>query len=176
MTIGFGHGISVTPLQLATAGAALVNGGKLITPTFLVRDASVAATQSEQVIRPQTSALMRHLMVLNVSEGTAKNAQVKGYFVGGKTGSAEKVINGRYAKNKLLTSFLGMFPGNDPRYVVLVMLDEPKPAEGTHGYKTAGWNAVPTAGKVIERIAPILGLSPVREDPAEGARQASANP
>ncbi len=176
MTIGFGHGISVTPLQLATAGAALVNGGQLITPTFLVRDPSVAASLAEQVIRPETSALMRHLMVLNVSEGTAKKAQVKGYFVGGKTGSAEKVINGRYAKNKLLTSFLGMFPGNDPRYVLLIMLDEPKPAEGTHGYKTAGWNAVPTAGKVIQRIAPLLGLSPVLEDPADAARQASVSP
>lgn len=176
MTIGFGHGISVTPLQLATAGAALVNGGRLITPTFLIRDPSVADAQSEQVISPQTSALMRHLMVLNVSEGTAKKAQVKGYFVGGKTGSAEKVINGRYAKNKLLTSFLGMFPGNDPRYVLLIMLDEPKPAEGTHGYKTAGWNAVPTSGKVIRRIAPLLGLSPVLEDPADAARQASVSP
>ena len=176
MTIGFGHGISVTPLQLATAGAALVNGGRLITPTFLIRDRSVAEAQSEQVISQQSSALMRHLMVLNVSEGTAKKAQVKGYFVGGKTGSAEKVINGRYAKNKLLTSFLGMFPGNDPRYVLLIMLDEPKPAEGTHGYKTAGWNAVPTAGKVIGRIAPLLGLSPVLEDPADAARQASVSP
>ena len=176
MTIGFGHGISVTPLQLATAGAALVNGGRLISPTFLIRDPSVADAQSEQVISAQTSALMRHLMVLNVSEGTAKKAQVKGYFVGGKTGSAEKVINGRYAKNKLLTSFLGMFPGNDPRYVLLIMLDEPKPAEGTHGYKTAGWNAVPTSGKVIRRIAPLLGLSPVPEDPADAARQASVSP
>ena len=176
MTVGFGHGMSVTPLQLAAAGAALVNGGRLITPTFLVRDADVASTQAESVIKPETSALMRYLMMLNVTEGTARKAHVQGYFVGGKTGSAEKVINGRYAKNKLLTSFLGMFPGNDPRYVVLVMLDEPKPAEGTHGYKTAGWNAVPTAGNVIRRIAPILGIAPALEDPADGPRQASVNP
>lgn len=176
MTVGFGHGISVTPLQLAAAGAALVNGGRLITPTFLIRDVAVAASHAEQVIAPETSAVMRHLMMLNVAEGTARQARVKGYRVGGKTGSAEKVINGRYAKDKLLTSFLGMFPGNDPRYVILIMLDEPKPAEGTHGYKTAGWNAVPTAGKVIERIAPILGLSPVIEDPADGAVEARVRP
>ena len=176
MTVGFGHGLSVTPLQLAAAGAALVNGGYLITPTFLVRDPAVAAAQAKRVISEKTSGLMRDLMVMNVSEGTARKAQVKGYKVGGKTGSAEKVINGRYAKNKLLTSFLGMFPGNDPRYVVLIMLDEPKPAEGTHGYKTAGWNAVPTAGRVIERIAPILGVAPKREDPIADALQALANP
>lgn len=176
MTVGFGHGLSVTPLQLASAGAALVNGGYLITPTFLVRDPSVAAAQAQRVISERTSGLMRDLMVMNVSEGTARKAQVEGYMVGGKTGSAEKVINGRYAKNKLLTSFLGMFPGNDPRYVVLIMLDEPKPAEGTHGYKTAGWNAVPTAGRVIERIAPILGVAPKREDPIADALQALAKP
>ena len=117
---------------------------------------------------------MRHLMMLNVAEGTARKAQVEGYFVGGKTGSAENVINGRYAKNKLLTSFLGMFPGKDPSYVVLVMLDEPKPAEGTHGFKTAGWNAVPTAGNVIRRIAPLLGISPEAEVSGDGAAQTIA--
>lgn len=176
MTVGFGHGLSVTPLHLAMAGAALVNGGFLITPTFLIRDASVAASQAVRVIKPETSRMMRDLMMLNVSGGTARKAEVKGYRVGGKTGSAEKVINGRYAKNKLLTSFLGMFPGNDPRYVVLVMLDEPKPAKGTHGYKTAGWNAVPTAGRVIERIAPLLGIAPQRETVLDHALQALAKP
>lgn len=175
MTVGFGHGISITPLQLAAAGVALVNGGKLITPTFLIRDPAVAASQAVQVIKPETSKIMRDLMVLNVAEGTARKAQVPGYHVGGKTGSAEKVINGRYAKNKLLTSFLGMFPGRDPRYVILIMLDEPKPAEGTYGYKTSGWNAVPTAGKVIERIAPMLGLSPQPDVPIDVSRQANAS-
>ena len=86
------------------------------------------------------------------------------------------MVNGRYSKNALLTSFLGMFPGNDPRYVILVMLDEPKPAEGTHGHKTSGWNAVPTAGKVIERIAPMLGLAPVEETPAVPGLQANKTP
>lgn len=173
MTVGFGHGISVSPLHLATAGAALVNGGKLITPTVLVRDRAASDDIAVQVIKPETSRLIRKLMMQNVSEGTARKAKVAGYAVGGKTGSAEKVVNGRYSKNALLTSFLGMFPGNDPRYVILVMLDEPKPAEGTHGHKTSGWNAVPTAGKVIERIAPMLGLAPVEETPAVPGLQAN---
>lgn len=176
MTIGFGHGLSVSPFHLAAAGVALVNGGNLITPTFLVRDAAVAATQAVRVIKPETSRIIRELMMLNVSDGTATKAGVEGYAVGGKTGSAEKVVNGRYAKNALLTSFLGMFPGNDPRYVVLIMLDEPKAAEGTHGYKTSGWNAVPTAGRIIERIAPILGISPQIQTLTEKGRHALNQP
>lgn len=176
MTVGFGHGLSVTPLQLAAAGAALVNGGYLITPTFLIRDAAVAADMAVRVIKPETSAIMRQLLMLNVAEGTARKAAVPGYRVGGKTGSAEKVVNGRYAKNKLLTSFMGMFPGDDPRYLVFVMLDEPKAAEGTHGYKTSGWNAVPTAGRVIARIAPTLGVEPKLDAGADGPRQANVTP
>lgn len=176
MTIGFGHGLSVSPFHLAAAGVSLVNGGNLITPTFLLRDAAVAATQAVRVIKPETSRILRDLMMLNVSDGTATKAGVQGYSVGGKTGSAEKVVNGRYAKNALLTSFLGMFPGNDPQYVVLVMLDEPKAAEGTHGYKTSGWNAVPTAGKIIERIAPILGIAPNSQTPNQTSRHVLHKP
>ncbi len=104
---------------------------------------------------------MRYLFRLNVEEGTASKADVIGYRVGGKTGTAEKVIDGRYSKEKLLNSFIGAFPMEDPHYAIIVMLDEPKAVPGTYGFATAGWNAVPTAGKIIERIAPMLGITPV---------------
>jgi cell division protein FtsI (penicillin-binding protein 3) len=164
MTAAFGHGLSVTPLQLATAGAAIVNGGMFIEPTFLLRDRELAASLARRVIRPETSTALNQLMMYNVASGTARKANVEGYAVGGKTGSAEKVVDGRYSNTALLTSFLGMFPGFDPQYLVLVMLDEPKPAEGTYGHRTAGWNAVPTAGRVIARIAPMLGVEPRSEE------------
>jgi len=164
MTAAFGHGISVTPLQLAAATAALVNGGNYIEPTFLVRDRNVAASLARRVVRPSTSEAIRQLLMLNVARGTARRAGVDGYAVGGKTGTAEKVVDGRYSDDKVLNSFLGMFPGYDPQYVMLLMLDEPKPAEGTHGHRTAGWNAVPTAGAVIARVAPMLGLEPRRDE------------
>jgi cell division protein FtsI (penicillin-binding protein 3) len=113
-----------------------------------------------RVLKPETSDKMRYLFRLNAEKGTAGKAEVPGYLVGGKTGTAEKVVNGRYAKNKLLTSFTAVFPMDKPKYLVLVMLDEPKPTAETHGYATSGWNAAPTAGKIVERIAPMLGLSP----------------
>jgi cell division protein FtsI (penicillin-binding protein 3) len=119
---------------------------------------------ARRVIQPQTSEALVQLLMLNVSSGTARQARVDGYGVGGKTGTAEKVVNGRYSNTAVLTSFLGMFPGYDPQYVLLLMLDEPKPAEGTYGYRTAGYNAVPTAGRVIGRIAPLLGISPRSEE------------
>jgi cell division protein FtsI (penicillin-binding protein 3) len=99
-------------------------------------------------------------MRLNAEKGTAKKADVEGYYVGGKTGTSEKVVGGRYAKNKLLTSFTAILPSDQPRYQVLIMLDEPQPTPESHGYATSGWNAAPTAGKVIARIAPLLGLEP----------------
>jgi len=103
---------------------------------------------------------MRYLLRLNAEKGTATKGDVKGYYVGGKTGTAEKVVNGRYAKNKLLTSFTAILPADNPRYQLLIMLDEPQGSAETHGYATSGWNAVPTAAKVIARIAPMLGLEP----------------
>lgn len=163
MTISFGHGFSVAPIQAAVAGSALMNGGRLIQPTFFPRTREQAMAFSRQVIRPRTSEMMRELFRMNVDEGTAKKAFVKGYRVGGKTGTAEKVVNGRYSKTKLLTSFIGAFPTDDPQYLMLLMLDEPQGNEQTYGYRTSGWNAVPTAGKVIARIAPLLGVKPVLE-------------
>ena len=164
MTIAFGHGLSVTPLHLAAAGAALVNGGDFIRPTLLKRDEISARAVAEPVLRPQTSADLRALLKMNVERGTATRAKVKGYAIGGKTGTAEKTVNGRYSKKARLNSFLGTFPVDNPRYMLLVVLDEPKPSKKTHGYATSGWNAVPTAGRVIRRIAPMLGILPRLEN------------
>jgi len=115
------------------------------------------------VIKPETSAQLRYLLRLNVEKGSGRRAAVPGYVVGGKTGTAEKVENGRYSSNKRLNSFLAAFPMDDPKYVVLVVLDEPKaPSEG--GGTTAGSNAAPTVGAVIRRSAALLGVEPRVED------------
>lgn len=159
MTISFGHGISVTPLQTVAATAALLNGGKLIPPTFRPRDIEQAEKIAVQVVSPETSAKMRYLFRLNVEQGSGRRAEVEGYSVGGKTGTAEKVVNGRYSSEKKLNSFLSAFPINDPRYVMLVMLDEPKAIEGQGG-ATAGLNAAPTTAAIIRRVATTLGVAP----------------
>jgi cell division protein FtsI (penicillin-binding protein 3) len=162
VTAAFGHGFAVQPLQGITVVAALLNGGRMIPPTFLKRDLATVDGFATRIIKESTSRDMRHLFRLNALKGTARKAAQAaiGYQVGGKTGTAEKVINGRYSKNHRLTSFVGAFPMDDPKYAVLVMLDEPQPVKGTYGYATSGWNAVPAAGKVISRIAPLLGVAP----------------
>ena len=159
-TIAFGHGLSVAPLQAAMGVAALMNGGILIPPTFLKRSAAEAEKLGKRVIKPETSALMRYLMRLNVEQGTAKKADVPGYYIGGKTGTADKVIDGRYSKSKVLTDFMAILPADQPRYLVLVMLDEPHATPETHGFTTSGWNAVPTGAAVVARIAPLLDIEP----------------
>jgi cell division protein FtsI (penicillin-binding protein 3) len=152
-TIGFGHGISVTPLSFVAAAASVVNGGRRIQPTFLKRDGDA---RGEQVISPETSEIMRGLLRYVVTNGTGKLADVPGYDVGGKTGSAEKNVHGRYVAHKLLTSFCAVFPIDHPRYLVFVMLDEPGGANATGVMALAGHTAAPLAGRVIARIAPIL--------------------
>lgn len=159
ITISYGHGVSTTPLQTAVAAAALVNGGKLIPPTLFPRTLKQANEVAKQVIRPSTSDTMRYLMRLNVLDGSGKRAEVPGYLVGGKTGTAEKVVDGRYTNAKRFNAFLATFPVNAPKYVVLVIIDEPKPEEGKH-YATAGMNAAPTVGQIIRRSAPVLGVMP----------------
>jgi cell division protein FtsI (penicillin-binding protein 3) len=126
------------------------------------------------VVKADTSEKMRYLMRLNAEKGTATKADVKGYYVGGKTGTSEKVVGGRYSKTKLLTTFTAIFPSDQPRYLLLIMLDEPQPTPESHGYATSGWNAAPTAGKVIARVAPVLGLEP-RFDLPPAERQILAN-
>jgi len=160
VTIAFGHGLSVAPLQAAMAVNALVNGGYLIPPTFLRRSQAEARALATRVIKPETSEKMRYLLRLNAEKGSATKADVKGYYVGGKTGTAEKVVNGRYSKTKLLNTFTAILPADKPRYQLFIILDEPQPLKETFGFATSGWNAGPTAGKVIARIAPLLGIEP----------------
>src|SRR5579885_1457733 len=160
-TISFGHGLAVAPLQAVMATAALVNGGLLIPPTFLKRSQAEAEKIAKRVIKPETSDKMRYLLRLNVEKGTAKRAEVEGYYVGGKTGTSEKVVHGRYSQEKLLTVFTGVFPCDAPQYLVLVMIDEPK----NRGHSTAGLNAAPTTGQIIARIGPLLGVEPRHDLP-----------
>jgi cell division protein FtsI (penicillin-binding protein 3) len=166
-TIAFGHGISVTPLHVVTGISALANGGILRQPTLL---AQPPGTQREgtRIVSEATSATMRKLMRLVVTDGSAKGAEVPGYFLGGKTGTAQKTgPHGGYLMNKRIAAFVGAFPIQSPRYALYVMVDEPKPNSKSFGYATAGWVAAPAAHSVIARIAPILGLVP--EDPANPA-------
>lgn len=160
VTISFGHGLSVAPLQAVMGINALVNGGYLIPPTFLKRTPEEAMKVAKQVIKPDTSEKMRYLMRANAERGTAKKADIAGYYVGGKTGTSEKVVNGRYAKKLVLNSFTAIMPSDNPKYQILIMLDEPQPLPETHGFITSGWNAVPTGARVIERVAPLLGMQP----------------
>ena len=159
MNVAFGYGISVTPVHVASAVSALVNGGTLYPPT-IVRRSSSNQLEGRRVISERTSETMRALMRLVVLEGS-KKADVPGYAVGGKTGSAEKVSQGGYSQSARRTSFVAAFPIEAPRYVVMVMLDEPQGIEETYNFATAGWNAAPTAGNVIANIAPLLGVYPI---------------
>jgi len=165
MTISFGHGLAVAPLTAAIATAALVNGGRFIPATYLKRTPEEAAKLATQVIKPETSQMMRYVMRLNAEKGSASRADIPGYYVGGKTGTSEKVVRGRYSKNKVLTTFMAVMPSDKPRYLVMTMLDEPKGLPETHGYATSGWNAAPTTGRIIERIGPMLNIEPRFELP-----------
>ncbi len=169
MTIGFGHGISETPLQIASAASALVNGGVLHQATLLKLPSGVEP-QGRQVITPDTSERMRKLLRLVVLYGTGEMVDAPGYVVGGKTGTADKVEGRHYAERKLLSSFVGVFPMTAPRYLVLAMVDEPHGTKASHGYATAGWTAAPAVGRVIVRMAPLLGVKPVNESAPEVAR------
>lgn len=168
VTISFGHGLSVTPLQLVAGASALVNGGIFHAPTLVaVDDAAKAA--GERVIKQKTSDQMRQLMRMVVTEGTGKKADVPGYEVGGKTGTAEKAAAGGYRKKAVLSSFLAAFPMDNPRYVLLASIDEPQATKETFGFITAGWTAAPTAGRIIAQAAPMLGLTP-KAEPEMGGR------
>ena len=155
-TISFGHGISVSPLTFVAAAAAVVNGGRKITPTFLKHPED---GRGEQLIKPETSVKMRDLLRYVVTNGTGKSADIAGYNVGGKTGSAQKPkLNGHGYTHALITSFCAVFPIDDPRYLVFVLMDDPHGTKETGGFALAGYTAAPLAGRVIARIAPILGV------------------
>ena len=167
-TQSFGHGISVTPMHTAVAGAAVINGGLFLDPTFYPRTLDEAQAKAAHVLRPETSEKMRYLLRLNATPGTGgsgSKADVPGYRVGGKTGTAEKIENGKYSGNKRFNSFLAAFPMDDPKYVVLTVLDEPKAESGGEGPATAGINAGAAAGAIIRRIAPLLGVMPKYDVP-----------
>jgi cell division protein FtsI (penicillin-binding protein 3) len=159
MTVAFGHGVSTTPLQTAVAAAALMNGGKLIQPTFLPRTEEQADENAVLVLRPKTVENMRTLFRANVIDGSGSRADTPGLLVGGKTGTAEKVVNGRYSNAVRFNAFVAAFPINDPKYIVLTIIDEPKAPHKGCGV-TAGCNAGIMAGEIIRRAAPMLGIKP----------------
>lgn len=159
MTISYGHGVSVSPLQLADAVASLVNGGKRM-PVTLLKHRGSTPPVGTRVLSEQTSKQMRDLMRLVVTRGTGSKAAAPGFLVGGKTGTAEKQVNGGYQEESLISSFVGAFPIDKPRFVLLAMLDEPKGNEQTFNYATGGWVAAPVVSKMVTRIASLLGMMP----------------
>jgi cell division protein FtsI (penicillin-binding protein 3) len=160
LTIGFGHGIAVSPLHVVRGTAAIANGGILMRPTIVALGPDEAPHEGTRVMQTSTSDTMRKLMRLVVTDGFGKTAEVAGYYPGGKTGTAEKVGAHGYKKHANVAAFMSVFPMNAPRYAVYMMLDEPHATAATHGYATAGWVAAPAAGRVIARIGPMLGLLP----------------
>ncbi|MGB3830364.1 MAG: penicillin-binding protein 2 [Mesorhizobium sp.] len=158
ITIAFGHGVSTTPLQTAVGCAALMNGF-LMEPTFLMRSAQEAMETAKRVVSDKTAQSMRYLYALNAEKGSGRNARVPGYRVGGKTGTAEKVVNGRYSKGKNFNAFVAAFPMDDPQYIVLTIADEPQPEKPGMG-ATAASNAGIMAGNIIRRSAAMLGVKP----------------
>ena len=160
MTVGFGQGIAVAPLQLAMGYATLFDGGVYHPPTILKIGPNHPLSPGRRVFTADTSYRMRSLLRLVVMRGTGRKADAPGYRVGGKTGTAQKVINGRYSQTVNITSFAGVFPMDDPRYVVVVMLDAPHATPETYGFTTAGWNVAPVVSRTVSRIAPMLGVQP----------------
>lgn len=154
-TVSYGYGISVTPLHLITAFSSLINGGLYHYPTIVKSGVSQPV---RRVISEQTSDNMRKLLRDVVIYGSGKSANVPGYQVLGKTGTANKLVNGHYIDKKVMTTFLAAFPASEPRYALLVVMDEPKAIKETWGFVTSGWNAVPTGGKIIAQIAPQLNI------------------
>jgi cell division protein FtsI (penicillin-binding protein 3) len=159
MNVAFGQGVAVTPMQTAVADAALVNGGWLIPPTFQPRTEAEAKALAVRIVKPYVSDELRYLFRLNVEKGSGRSADVPGYMVGGKTGTAQKVIDRHYSNTHRINSFLAAFPIDDPQYVVLVMLDDPQ-AEKQGAGTTAGSNAAPAVGAIIRRSAALLGVEP----------------
>ncbi|CAM5497995.1 penicillin-binding protein 2 [Frigidibacter albus] len=165
MTVSYGHGLSASPLHLAAAYASVLNGGTKVVPTILK---SPAPTPGPRVVSEQTSSIMRAMLRAVVTRGTASFAEVPGYAVGGKTGTADKAKpgGGGYYKDKVIATFASVFPAHDPEYVLIVSLDEPEETSGSEPRRTAGWTAVPVGAEIIRRVAPMMGLRPEVEPPA----------
>ncbi|NCC02840.1 MAG: penicillin-binding protein 2 [Proteobacteria bacterium] len=178
MTVAYGHGIAVNAVQMTAATAALVNGGYRVQPTLLKKSESSEKEQgpTDRIISEKTSEQMRALMRIVVKYGTAKKADVPGYLVGGKTGTADKLNGNHYNENARISSFLGVFPINAPRYVVLALLDDPKGNASTYGFATGGWTAAPVVKKVISQIGPLLNLSPFEPEVIEATEHRLLRP
>ena len=159
MTVGYGHGIAITPLHLAEAYAAMVNGG-IWRPATLIRVQPGTDIAGRRVFKASTSARMRQLLRLIVDLGTGRKANAAGYRVGGKTGSAEKPGNHGYQKTNIIATFAAVFPMDHPRYVIIAMLDEPQATAASSGQRTAAWNTAPMVGRLVPRIGPLLGIMP----------------
>jgi len=170
MTIAFGQGIAVSAVHVVSAVAAMVNGG-LIRPATLIKRAPDEVSDGQRVISPDTSSKMRELLRLVVQAGTGKSADAPGYLVGGKTGTAQKQKGHGYEPNARLASFIGAFPMSAPRYVVFVMVDEPHPNAHSYGFATGGWVAAPVVSRVVQRMAPMLGLPPIPKDAPEAKNE-----
>ena len=169
MTVGYGHSIAVTPLHLATGYATLFNGGIYRPATILKVDANHRVAAGHRVFTEETSYKMRSLLRLVVTKGTGRNADAPGYRIGGKTGTAEKWTGHAYSKTVNITSFAGVFPMDEPRYAMVMMLDEPRATPKTFGFTTAAWNAAPAFGRTVSRIAPMLGVRPDKKREANMA-------
>jgi cell division protein FtsI (penicillin-binding protein 3) len=165
MTIAFGQGLNVAPLQAMMAVAALVNGGNLMIPTFLTRTVAEALAVSRPVISAQTSESIRYLMRSNATHGSAGFANIPGYYVGGKTGTADKIVHGRYDHDKVFTTFMAITPSDKPKYLYLVMYDEPQALPEDGGYHTAAHNAGRTTGALIARVEPLEDVPPADHFP-----------
>ncbi|MFN7224007.1 MAG: peptidoglycan D,D-transpeptidase FtsI family protein [Paracoccaceae bacterium] len=173
ITTSYGHGMSASPLHLATAYATIANGGITVRPTLLKQDAPRPGTR---VMREEVADAAVSMLRQVVTRGTASMAEVPGYEVAGKTGTADKPKRtGGYYKDKVINTFASVFPASDPRYVVLVTLDEPVETSGTEPRRTAGWTAVPVAAEITRRIAPLLGIRPVVEAPPKDELTAVRN-
>lgn len=159
MTVSYGHGLAVTPLHLASAYAAMVNGG-IWRPATVTRLAPGEAPRGRRVFKESTSSRMRQMLRMISMYGTGRSANAAGYRVGGKTGSAEKASGGGYNKTSLVASFAAAFPLDRPRYVVVVVIDEPRGTAASSFQRTAAWNAVPVVGRLVPRIGPMLGVMP----------------
>lgn len=160
-TASFGHGLSITPMHMASAMAAFVNDGNYVQPTMYKRSLEEARAMYVPIIKPETSRYMRYLMRLNALEGSGSrmNKMADGYRTGGKTGTAEKVVEGRYAVGKNLNVFASAFPMDNPRYAMVILVDEPK-RENEQSGTTAGWNAGEVTGRIVAQVAPMLGIAP----------------
>lgn len=166
VTMSYGYGFSESPAHIMQAMMPVVNGGVLYPLTLLKRE-EASPIEGQRIFKEETSFRMRQLMRLAVKEGTAKKASVPGYYVGGKTGTAYKAVNGKYDKTKRLSSCVGIMPSTNPRFLIYVVYDDPKGIKETFGFAGGGWTAAPTIGKVFERIASLYGLKRLSPDDRE---------